>query len=149
MDNQDPHTVNLNNTWRCSRLWLWVHAEGKRSNTLCGFTWHPEGVEQERGDRDVACMKRRTAHTGQSRGQHSAASFRNTKQGEKRTVGGKKWERERRKKLVLMGHQNLWRAEWKRAAQRDVFGCCLELLHDELLECIELIEWAAEMGMYR
>lgn len=72
---------------------------------MCGFTWHPEGVEQEKGDRDVACMKRRTAHTRQSRGQHSVASFRNTKQGEKKDWG-KKLEKEK-KKFVVMGHQNL------------------------------------------
>lgn len=35
----------------------------RRKEKLCGFTWHPEGVEQEKGDHDLACKKRETAHT--------------------------------------------------------------------------------------
>lgn len=27
--------------------------------------------------------------------------------------------------------------------------CCIELIHKALLECIEYIEWTAEMEMYR
>lgn len=147
MDNQDPRTVNLNNTWCCSRLWLWVHAEGRRSNTLCGFTWHPEGVEQEKGDRDVACMKRRTAHTRQSRGQHSVASFRNTKQGGKKRTRGEKI-REREEKVCCNGTSKFMKS-WMKESDSKRRPRCSELLHNELLECIEFIEWAAQMGMYR
>ena len=47
--------------------------KGKRGNALCGFMLHPEGVEQQKGDRDIACKEIETAHTRHRPGRHSVA----------------------------------------------------------------------------
>lgn len=75
---------------------------------MCGFTWHPEGVEQEKGDCDIACKKRETAHTRRKLGQHSVAGFRNTAQARKKGLKEEKLE---------IGHQ----MDFIRVMQRDFF----------------------------
>lgn len=114
---------------------------------MCGFTWHPEGVEQEKGDCDIACKKRETAHTRRKLGQHSVAGFRNTAQARKKGLKEEKLEKEEKRLFFNRTSNGLHQSDAKRLLSRP--QCCVELLHNELLECIEFIEWTAEMGTYR
>lgn len=107
---------------------------------------HPEGVKQQKGDPDIACKEIETLHTRHGVGQHSVTGSgpqRAKKMTEEAKMGAKKamFEEE-----IKMCEEHVVNDE-KRLLSHP--PCCIELLHKELLECIEFIEWAAEMEMYR
>lgn len=120
--------------------------KGKRGNALCGFMLHPEGVKQQKGDPDIACKEIETPHTRHRVGQHSV------------TGSGPQSAKKMTEEAKMRAKKAMFEEEIKMCEEHVVNDekrllshppCCIELLHKELLECIEFIEWAAEMEMYR